>query len=168
MITEVVNVGDLDAGEEDILGGIIEDVGSDLVPEVETTGEPTGEDTLGMDASEDITAEITGVEDDTDTGDELTGEITDAEEEAFGDQELDEILAGDEGFQTDTEADDFDVPYGAPVAAQPEAAVATWIVVVLALAFVVQVIGALFAVENASSAQYGTGITKALNLFPRK
>lgn len=166
MITEVVNVGDLDAGEEDILGGIIEDVGSDLAPEVEATGEPTGEDTLGMDSGEDITAEITGVEDDIDTGEELTGEITDSEEEAFADQELEEILAGDEGFQADTEAEEFEVPYGAPVAAQPEAPVATWIVAVLVLAFVVLVIGALFAVENASSPQYGTSITKSLSLFP--
>ena len=171
MITEVVNVGDLDAGEEDILGGIIEDVGSELAAEVEATGEPTGEDTMGLDGSEDVTAEITGMEDDTsdtDAGEELTGEITEAEEDAFGDQELEEILAGDEGFQADTEAEEFEVPYGAPVAAQPQAPVATWIVAVLVLTFVVLVIGALFAVENASSPQYGTSITKALNLFPRK
>ena len=66
------------------------------------------------------------------------------------------------------EADEFEVPYGAPVAGGPVAPVAAWLVVVLVLAFVVQVIAALFVMDNSVSSQYGTATTESLNLFRAK
>jgi len=148
MITEVVDVSGVEAGEEDILGDVIEDVGSELQPAEGETGPPAGEETLDMEeetAGEDVTADLTGGE------------------EALEDQELEEILAGEEELGEAAE-EEFGVPYEAQ-AAPAEVPVPGWAVVVLLLALVVQVIAVMFAVENAVNPRYATGITKALNLF---
>jgi hypothetical protein len=183
MITEVVDVSGLEAGEEDILGDIIEDVGAgEDEPqgaaglERESTGSLGGEETMDMDSGGDATSEITELEEETlesDIGEgdvEATGDITQLEEESFEGEELEDILAGEEELHAQAEQGGEEAPfeeveaYG-PVATQAEPPVALWILVVLALVIVVQVVGMLFVVENAVRPEYSTKITEWLNLF---
>ncbi|MFP4027041.1 MAG: hypothetical protein ACLFWL_04560 [Candidatus Brocadiia bacterium] len=170
MITEVVDVSGLEAGEEDLLGDIIEDVGADIEEEPESTGGMAGEETVEMGEGVEATADITELDEETvdaswEEG-ERTADISQLEEESFEGEELEDILAGEEELHGELEEDeDFEVPYGTPVAAEAEASVPVWIVVVLVLAFVIQAIGALFVVENSVAPEYKTGITESINLF---
>jgi len=169
MITEVVDVSGLEAGEEDILGDIIEDVGADIETEPESTGGLVGEETVDMPTSQDATSEITELEEDTLESEfeegERTADITQLEEEAFEGEELEDILAGEEELHGELDEEEFEVPYGAPVATEAEAPVAAWVLVLLLLVLIVQVVAALFVVENSISPRYSTGITKYINFF---
>ena len=158
MITEVVDVTGLEAGEEDILGDVIEDVSAELEPAKEGAGaaafeaEPTDEIT-------DLEGETVDTE--AGAGEEATADLMRAEEEGFEDQELEEILATEEAAEG-TEGE-FEVPEGAAV--PREVPVPVWAVVVLVLVAVVQILAGLFVAENAISPRYTTGITRALNPF---
>ena len=167
MITEVVDVGKLGEEDEDILGDIIEDVETGPAP-VEAAGR---EDAFDMETSQEPTGDITDLGEETEDTmaggeDEPTAEATE-EEAAFGEEELEEILTGEEEFMPDEEAG-FEVPYGAPVTTPAEASVPAWVAVVLVLALLVQVLGALFVIENGVSPRHNTPLTGSLNLFKSK
>jgi len=158
MATEVVDVSSLEGGESDLLGDVIEDVSSELEPLESETAQPAGEATAELEPSQEPTAEITDLERET------AGAGAAAEEEAIEDQELEEILGGEEALEEGAE-EAFEVPYEAPAAAPTELPVPGWAVVMLAVVIVVQAIAALFVVENAVSPRYASSITKTLNLF---
>ena len=174
MITEIVDVSGAESGEEDILGDIIEDVGAEVdltaATDEELTAAPGGDETLDAETSHEATAEITELEEealgDMEPGEEVTAEITQLEEETFEGEELENILAGEEEIAgAEGEEDEFEVPYGAPVAAGPEALIPSWVVVLMALILIVQIIAGLFVVETAISPKYSTSATKFLNLW---
>ena len=159
MITEIVDVSGLEEGEEDILGDIIEDV--EVEEEQESTGRLGGEETVDMPTDAEATAEITEFDEE---AFEQTAEITELEEESFEGEELEDILAGEEELHGEPE-EEFEVPYGAPLAQEAEAPVSAWVVVLLALVFLVQIFGGLFVVENALNPEYSTKITEKINFF---
>jgi hypothetical protein len=174
MITEIVDVSGAETGEEDILGDIIEDVGAEADLTDELTAAPGGDDTVDSETSQEPTAEITELEEETlgglEPSEEVTAEITQLEEETFEGEELENILAGEEesaaaAAGAEAQAEDFEMAYAAPVAAAPETPVPVWMVVLLFVILAVQVVGGLFVVETAISPEHTTGITRSLNLF---
>ena len=106
------------AGEEDILGEILEEEGA--------------EETVSVSAPEEQTAEITQIEEETYEGEDIEEVIT-AEEELGRAEEAEE---------------EFGIPYGAPVAVPPEAPVGTGTVVMLVITLAVMVWAALILSEN--------------------
>jgi len=177
MITEIVDVSGAESGEEDILGDIIEDVSAeaDLTAALddELTAAAGGDDTLDADTSQEGTGEITELEEEAlgelEPSEEVTAEITQLEEETFEGEELENILAGEEeipGGEAEGEEEEFDVPYGAPIAAPAEEIpMAGWLVIIMVVILIVQILGGLYVVETAISPKHHTGITEMLNVF---
>jgi len=163
---EAVEIAEGERAEDDLLGDLIGDVGAETADLQAAAGEPmedeeiepieegitdelTREETLGISPTEDVTAEITQVE-----------------EETFQGEDLDQILEAEEEIPAAAgEEEAFEVPYGAPVAVEAEAPMPPWAVVVLAASVVLLIIAALYAIENASSPDFSTGFTNAVNLF---
>jgi hypothetical protein len=161
MDTEVVDVSSSGEAEEEILGDIIEDVGeAPEEPTQEATEEMEGEETVGM---EEPTAEITEL-DEEEFSEEETAEITQLGPD-FEEEEYEDILAEEEEFiEDESEEDYWDRGEGA-VAPPAEEPVATWVVALLVIVFIIQVLGGLFVVENALNPDHSTGITDSLNFF---
>ncbi|MBA7704457.1 hypothetical protein ES703_113267 [subsurface metagenome] len=131
IVTDVLELGvEEEVPEEDLLSEIME-IEEEEAPEV-----PLGDET------DDITAEITTME-------EPTYEDTDLEE-VLG---VDEELEFGEGVE---EAEEFEVPYAAPVA---EAQVSGWVAGVLVLTLVLLIVAGLFVVENAFRPDFATHLT---------
>ena len=163
---EDIEIAEGERAEDDLLGDLIGDVGAETADMQAAAGESmedeeiepieegiadelTRDETLGISPTEDMTAEITQVE-----------------EETFQGEDLDQILeAEDEIPAAAGEEEAFEVPYGAPVAVEAEAPMPTWAAVLLAASVVLLVIAALYAIENASSPEFSTGFTNAVNLF---
>ena len=145
MVTDVVELGEQEAGEEDILGVVIEDVEA-LTDEI--TAEPSGEETVDVPATEEATAEITQLD-----------------EEALESEELEQMLAGEEEPSTGMGGlGEFEVPAGAPVAAGLEVPMPRWAVLLLAVSLLVLLLAGWAVMANALSPKYSLGLAKLLGL----
>jgi len=115
-------------------------------------------------AEEDLLSEIMeiGEEEGIPVGDEtedLTAEITTMEEPTYEEGALDEVL--DEEDEVDfgrLEGDEFEVPYAAPVAMGEGQVGGGW-ALLLVLTLIFMLLAGLFTVENAVSPDYSTGLT---------
>jgi len=153
MITEVLEVGDDEMAEEDLLGDIIEDIGAEddeVTPDEGITAEPTAE----LEVADDVTAEISQLG-----------------EETFKGEEIEEILAGGEPAEIgigEGEEEELMVPVGAPVAREEALPVPVWSVVVLVVSIVLLAIGGMYLMGNAVSPQYSPTWLSSMNPFSSK
>jgi len=154
IITDVLELGEEEGAEEDLLGDIIEDVG------VEAKEEPLEESTREGMITDQITADLEAVGEETagaDTGEDMTAEITKLEEETFEDEGLDGVLTAAEEEGAAAEEAGFEVP-SAVVPAREEP-VGTAAMVLLILVIVMQLVAGVFAMANAANPDWGTALT---------
>jgi hypothetical protein len=97
--------------------------------------------------------DIEGAEEPEDETADITADITTMEEPTYEATELEDVLAGgkEEGF-----AEEFEIPYAAPIGAEAQAT--KWMVAALVASVVLLVLGGLFMVENGIA----PGITSSL------
>ena len=166
MITEVLEIGEEEVAEEDLLGDIIEDVSGEeefhVTVEEDRTEELVGEDTVGVGATEELTSEPTA---DVVVSDEDTAEITQLGEESFEGEELEEILAGEEAMEAEEAEEGIEMPYEGVTMAPAEAPMPVWAVVVLAIVLVTQVIAGLFVIGNVMIPKHSPDWLTSINLF---
>ncbi|MDP6439482.1 MAG: hypothetical protein QGH74_07605, partial [Candidatus Brocadiia bacterium] len=174
IVTDVMELAEEESAEEDLLGDIIEEVQDAQIPgadeedvlgtdalELAGTEEATtgllGEDTAEPEFGEPEFAEPEFGEMDM-AEDEGTAEITQLEEEAFEGEDLGDILMVEEEVEVPgEEGAPFVVP--TPMAAVPEAEVGGLVIVLLAAALLVQVVGGIFAIENSYSPDQSSSLT---------
>ncbi len=119
-------------------------------------------------AEEDLLSEIMDIEEEQAAGfedieerEEITAEITTLEEPTYEDSELGEVLEAAEGmeFAEEMPEEEFEVPYAAEPVLGVEAPVGALPIVLLALTIVVMFIGALFLIENGYRPEFSTHLT---------
>ncbi len=127
---------------------------------------------LGVDEEvpeEDLLSEIMDIEEEqgdimdatADDTEDLTAEITTLEEPTYEDSELGEVLDVGDEFGIEEEADEavgFDLPYAEPVPMAVGQVSGPW-VAILFVTVIVMVIGLLFLVENGVNPDFSTGLT---------
>jgi len=132
IITDILDLeAEEQVAEEDLLSEIME-----IGEEEEPAEAPAGEDT-----------------------EDLTAEITTLEEPTYEESALDEVLEEAEeepGFALEEEA--FEVPYAAPVVSAEAQVGGAW-VAALVVTLILLVIGGIFAVENTFKPEFSTGLT---------
>ncbi|KPK65500.1 MAG: hypothetical protein AMK73_02760 [Planctomycetes bacterium SM23_32] len=133
--------------EEEIVTDILDLGGEEEVPEEDLLSEIM-----------DIEEEQAGLFGETDETEDITAEITTMEEPTYEESELGGVLEGEEAELGELEGEEFAVPYAEPLAGM-EAEVGALPVVLLALSLLVMVIAALFVVENGVRPDFSTGLT---------
>jgi hypothetical protein len=146
-----------DVEEEEIVTdilqlGVEEEVPEeDLLSEIMDIDEEQAVEAATVDETEDITAEITTMEEPVYEESDL-GEVLDVGEEAEFDMGLGEV-------------DEFQVPYAEPIE-MAEAPVSGGFVALLIVTLIIMGLAALFVTENASRPEFSTGLVKwAANIF---
>ena len=166
IITDLLELGEGESAEEDLLGDIIEDVGGDVVIADEgglRANGGLGVEALDMGDAEDVTAELTGEETvDADTSEDVTAEITQLEEDTFAGEELEDFLEP----AAEEDADDFAFPEAA-AGRQAESPVGGLMIALLVLILLAQVVAGLFVIENTVNPKHSTKLT-AWNPFLQK
>ncbi len=115
-------------------------------------------------AEEDLLSEIMEIEEEqepeaipTEESEEVTAEITTLEEPTYEDSDLGEVLEVEEaeGF---AEGEELEVPYAAPVPVAAAQVGGLWIAL-LTFSLIIMLFGGLFVVENGSRPDFSTGLT---------
>ncbi len=160
---------DLQEGEIELEGGG-EVADEEEEPEIVT-------DILDLDeeeevAEEDLLSEIMeiGEEDEeaemipVDESEDLTAEITTLEEPTYEESALDEVLAGegDVDFGVEAPGEEFEVPYAAPVAASSAEVSGGWVAVLVGT-LVIMLICGLIVMENSFNPGFSSGLLGWLN-----
>ena len=151
IITDMLELGE-ESAEEDLLGDIIEDVGGEVMT-AEKKPEP-----LELGGTEDVTAELTGESTvGAETSEDVTAEITQLEEETLGgeEEELSDFLTpGAEGTAAGEE-----FPFAPTVAPAAETPVGGLMIALLIAIVVVQIVAGMFAMDNAVSPKESSTLT---------
>jgi hypothetical protein len=153
MITEMVDVTALEEDEEDLLDEVVEDIGEDLTMEELVPPQKKSEPAAG--AEEDTELDETFE----DFGEEEYGEFPEEAAEGLEEEGMEEILA-EKGTEAEEE---WDVSYATPKSSG-ELTFPKWAIALLVATFIIQVICALYIVENSLPPEYSTGITDVLNI----
>jgi len=139
-ITDILGLSEEEeVAEEDLLSEIME---------IEEEQEP---EAVPTEASEEVTAEITTLEEPTYEEGDL-GEVLEVEEADLGE----EFIGGEE----------FEVPYAAPVPIAAAQVSGGW-VLLLALSLIVMIFGGLFVVENGFRPDFSTPLTSWVPVGPK-
>ncbi len=162
MITEVVDVSELESGEEDILSDIIEDSGD----EVSAQELKEAEANLKKDASDtqDPTVDMTELDEETEVLDseQPTSDITQLADDEFEDDDVAEILDEESDEGTDFDEEDI-IDYEQPFAL-PEPAFPLWSVIALAVIFLVQLVAVVYITENTLQSGEPSTLSQSFNI----
>ena len=146
------------------------EVGEPVVQEVEEEEEDIITDVLDLEpgeqvAEEDLLSEIMEIGEEeelapvtADETEDLTAEITTLEEPTYEESALDEMLEPEHDVDFGAVGEDFEVPYAAPVVTGEGQVSGGWVLVLL-LTVILMVLGGIFAVENGSHPDTVTGLT---------
>ncbi len=156
MITEMVDVSELEGGEEDLLSDVIEDSSGDI--SLDDLRDSETDDSLTQEVASDITE--LGEETEIFDSEGATSDITQLGEEDFGEEDAAEILTDDGEHATDLDERDMMEFEGT---LQPEPPFPVWAVVVLVLVMAIQMLGIIFIVENTVQSAQPSGISETLN-----
>ncbi len=158
MITELVDVSELEGGEEDLLSDVIEDSSSGI----STDDEEDDLSAADLSYTQDPTSDITDLGEETDVFDSAdpTSDITQLGDEDFGEEGE---LAG-EGADHDTKFDAEELMAEGGALVRPEPPFPVWTVIILALIMVIQLLGFVFIVENTIQPEQPSRIGEALDI----
>lgn len=157
MITEMVDVTALEEDEEDLLDEVVEDSGEDLTMEELAPPQKKSEPAAGLEEDTELDETFEDIEE---FGEEEYEDFPEETAEGLEDEELEGILAEEE---TEGEEEEWDVSYATPKSSA-ELTFPKWAIALLVATFIIQVICALYIVENSLPPEYSTGITDALNI----